>query len=196
MRHKTGAIDPLGKSPTCLGLYISAGTERDEKLRQQLVQAGCHEILVAEQASPDPWAWEVLWSAVHRGDTVIVVTVADLVRSLAQLAEWLDAFAAHGVMVKSLAEDIDTSQDGDAFRTHVRQLAQWERAVIQSRTRAGMEAAREQGKLFGRPRRLTVEELAEAERRMAFGETKEAVARALGVSRSTLYRAIKKRNGA
>lgn len=189
MHHKMSR--PPGKSPQRVGLYVPNGTKTDNKLQQRLVQAGCHRILVEDPASPDPSTWSFLWSALHPGDTVIVITLAHLARSLGQLADWLDAFAAHGIMVKSLTEDIDTAREGDAFRTHVHQLAQWERTVIQARTRAGMEAARQQGKLAGRPRRLTAEELAEAERRLALGETRDAVARALGVSRSTLYRALK-----
>lgn len=51
-----------------------------------------------------------------------------------------------------------------------------------------MAAARDQGKLLGRPRRLTADGLAEAERRLVLGETHEAVARALGMAWSTLYR--------
>jgi len=191
MHRQTETRESRGKSLKHVGLYASTASHIDEAVHQRLIQAGCQLILTMEQILANSPSETPLWTMLNPGDTVIVVTVADLARSLAQLAEWLDSFAAHGVTVKSLTEDIDTSQDGDVFRAHVHQLAQWERAVIQSRTRAGMEAAREQGKLLGRPRRLTAEELAEAERRLAFGETKEAVARALGVSRSTLYRAMK-----
>ena len=121
---------------------------------------------------------------------MVVASLAHLARSLPQLAAWFDAFTAHGVMLQSAAEGIDTSRDGEALRRHVHQLVKWEREVIRERTCTGLLLAREQGKLIGCPRRLTTEELDEAERRLRLGETHEAVARALGVSRSTLYRAL------
>ena len=70
-------------------------------------------------------------------------------------------------------------------------FAEYERALIRSRTREGMAAVRARGARIGRPAVLTVEQAAAARRLHAGGESVSLIARVLGVSRSTIQRACR-----
>jgi len=68
-------------------------------------------------------------------------------------------------------------------------LAEFERAVIRERTRAGLQAARQRGKQGGRPKRIGPKELAAAKAMLADPEIRvEDVAAHLKVSPATLSR--------
>jgi putative DNA-invertase from lambdoid prophage Rac len=62
------------------------------------------------------------------------------------------------------------------------------KGLISERTRAGLAQARDQGRVLGRPRVLTDEQLATARARKAGGAGVSEISRELGVARSTLGR--------
>ena len=73
-------------------------------------------------------------------------------------------------------------------------LAESERALIVGRTRAGMTSARKRGRHLGRPRVLSGAQLDKAREEIATDrETAASMASLLGVSRSTLWRALRNR---
>ena len=74
-------------------------------------------------------------------------------------------------------------------------LAQYERALIRERVVAGLEAARRRGRRGGRPRRLDAERVAAAKAMLAEGKSLSAVARVMGVPRSTLADALRRAGG-
>ena len=68
-------------------------------------------------------------------------------------------------------------------------FAELERDMIHhQRTMAGLAAARAQGRVGGRPSVMDADKLAAATARLARGESPAQIAKALGVSRATLYR--------
>ena len=69
-------------------------------------------------------------------------------------------------------------------------FAELERDMIHQRTMAGLTAARAQGRVGGRPTALDPDKLAAARARLARGESTTQIAKALKVSRATLYRHI------
>jgi DNA invertase Pin-like site-specific DNA recombinase len=66
-------------------------------------------------------------------------------------------------------------------------MAEFERALIQERVKAGLRNARAKGKQLGRPRRIVDTSRIAALR--ASGASWRAIARELGVGLATLYRA-------
>jgi DNA invertase Pin-like site-specific DNA recombinase len=60
--------------------------------------------------------------------------------------------------------------------------------MIQQRTMAGLAAARAQGRTAGRPTVMDPDKLAGARARHASGESPTQIAKALGVSRASVYR--------
>lgn len=91
-----------------------------------------------------------------------------------------------------MTEQIDTSTPGGRLTFHLfGSLAEFERDLIRERATAGLEAARARGRVGGRPTVMTPEKLAAAKAMRASGEHDVAsIARALGVSRASVYRAL------
>ena len=68
-------------------------------------------------------------------------------------------------------------------------LAEFERSIIRERTMAGLASARARGRLGGRPKRLSEEDLNVAKAMLSDSNiTVAQVAQRLGVAASTLYR--------
>lgn len=70
-------------------------------------------------------------------------------------------------------------------------LAEFEREMITERARAGLKAAKARGRKLGRPAALTEDQIKMARSMKASGgHSMPQIARQLGVSRTTLYRAL------
>jgi DNA invertase Pin-like site-specific DNA recombinase len=93
------------------------------------------------------------------------------------------------VHFKSLTDSIDRKTPAGRFFFHVMaSLAQMERELIVERTRAGLEAARRQGRVGGRKRLMTDKKLNAAKKLLGSGTPPQEVAQTLGISLPTLYR--------
>ncbi|MFQ1291975.1 recombinase family protein [Klebsiella variicola] len=71
---------------------------------------------------------------------------------------------------------------------HMSALAEMERELIVERTRAGLAAAREQGRVGGRRRVMTTEVVERCRRMMDMGATRQQVADVIGVDVKTIYK--------
>ena len=69
-------------------------------------------------------------------------------------------------------------------------IAEFERALITERTRVGREAARKRGIRFGRPAKLSSEQIEWGKRLLTEGSSVREAARILNCHHATLYRAI------
>jgi DNA invertase Pin-like site-specific DNA recombinase len=78
--------------------------------------------------------------------------------------------------------------EGKFFFTMMAAFAELERDIIHERTMAGLAAARAKGRTGGRPTVMNADTLAAAQARHAKGESPTQIARALGISRATVYR--------
>lgn len=126
----------------------------------------------------------------REGDTLVVWKLDRLARSMKQLIETVENLDARGVGFRSITEAIDTTTPGGKLVFHIfGALAEFERSIIRERTKAGLKAARDRGRLGGRPPALSDEDLSAARAMLIDPEiTVEGVAKRLGVSPSTLYR--------
>ena len=127
------------------------------------------------------------------GGVLVVWKLDRLGRSLPHLIETIDGLRKRGVGFLSLQEQIDTTSAGGRFYFHMlAALAEFERALISERTRAGMASAKRRGVHVGRPAKLTPEMLETARAMITAREkTKGEIAALLGVDASTLRRALK-----
>ena len=123
----------------------------------------------------------------RRFDVLVCWRLDRLGRNLKHLIALLDDLHALGVAFVSLAEGIDATTPAGKLQMHILgAIAEFERARIVERVRAGLARAKAQGARLGRPRRrLDPERLA----KVAGLPVREA-ARLLGVPRSTLQRAL------
>jgi DNA invertase Pin-like site-specific DNA recombinase len=106
----------------------------------------------------------------------------------------LDDFRQRGIKFKSPTEAIDTeTPTGRAMWQMIGVLAELERSLITERTRAGVKAAQRRGVKFGRKAKLTPDRLATARKLIAHDDkTPTEAAKIMGVSRSTVYRALQR----
>lgn len=119
-------------------------------------------------------------------DVVCVWRVDRLGRSLAELVAFLDLCHRRDVRLVSVNDGFDMgSPAGRAMFGMVAIFAEWERAVLAERTRAGVQRARERGVTIGRPRAAV--DGAEVAQLAATGLSVSAIARRLGIARSTVY---------
>ncbi|MEQ1731005.1 MAG: recombinase family protein [Vicinamibacterales bacterium] len=130
---------------------------------------------------------ELLRAAKRRKFDVLLVWRLDrLGRNLRHLVLFLEELQALGVQFVSLAEGIDATTPAGKLQMHIlAAIAEFERARIAERVKAGLARVRASGRLLGRPPSLVA---AEALRTVEGLSVREA-AKTLGVSRSVLHRA-------
>ncbi|MCA3507053.1 MAG: recombinase family protein [Rhodobacter sp.] len=136
--------------------YARVSTEDQTPLPQSqaLESAGCAEIH-EEQASGGNRARPVLARVLERigkGDTLVVVRIDRLARSLSHLLEVIERLEAKNAFFRSLTDPIDTSSPQGKFTLQVLgAAAEFERALIRERTKAGLASARTKGRVGGNP---------------------------------------------
>ena len=175
--------------------YARVSTDDQDPAAQidALRAAGCDPIFVehASGATMQRPEWQACNRGLGRGDTLTIVRIDRLGRSLADLMSTLDDLAARGVHFRSLEERIDTSTAlGRMFYQLAGAFAEYERTLIRERTCAGIDAARAAGRRIGRPPALTNEQREFARRLRAQGEGVATIARVLEVSPSTIRRTL------
>ncbi|MFT4262876.1 MAG: recombinase family protein [Nocardioides sp.] len=125
----------------------------------------------------------------REGDTLVVVALDRLGRSVIQVLNTLNDLHSRGIVVKSLREGLDFSTPaGRLAATVFAAMAELERELIKERTAAARDAARARGRQVGRPPVLSKEQTELARTLRASGESITAIARTIGTSRATIYR--------
>jgi DNA invertase Pin-like site-specific DNA recombinase len=159
-----------------------------------LKEAGCEKIFIEQMSGSvtDRPALREALDYARSGDTLIVWKLDRLARSMKQLIETIEKLRLGGIGFQSLTEAIDTTTAQGVLVFHMfSALAEFERALIRERTRAGLAAAKRAGRTGGRPAKLTEEDLDVARTLLANTDiTVGDVAGRLGVSPATLYRYI------
>lgn len=113
------------------------------------------------------------------------LSIYDTIERRALLSELQE----RGIHFRSLTDSIDTSTPAGRFFFHVMSaLAEMERELIVERTRAGLAAAREQGRIGGRRRVMTTDVVERARRMLENGATRQQVADVTGVDVKTIYK--------
>src|SRR5215213_1618165 len=176
---------------------VSTGEQTIDLQLDALKAAGCGAVYqeTASGAKADRPVLDEVLSYLRTGDTLVVWRLDRLGRSLKHLIEVVAALAERGIGFKSLTEQIDTTTPGGKLIFHVfAALAEFERDLIRERAHAGLAAARARGRLGGRPRKLADAKQLELARTLyADGEADiETICATLGISRTTLYRALKR----
>jgi DNA invertase Pin-like site-specific DNA recombinase len=123
-----------------------------------------------------------------RFDVVLSWALDRLGRSLIDLLDTLNELEAAGVALVLHQQAIDTTTPaGRMFFQVTGAFAEFERAMIRSRVRAGLERAKARGVRLGRPRTGAKVEAA-IRARLAAGEGIKKVAKAVGVGNGTVSR--------
>ena len=157
-----------------------------------LKEAGCKRIF-HESASGGRWDRPELHRALdhlRNGDVLVVWKLDRLSRSLKDLLHLLEKITEAKAGFRSLTEAIDTTTSaGRMMLQMLGAFAEFERSMVRERTRLGLLAARERGRIGGRPPKLSANQKAEAIRIVDSGEkTASEVARLFRVHRSGISR--------
>ncbi len=177
--------------------YARVSTQ-DQTLDLQLDalrQAKCERVYTdtASGAKTDRKGLQEALDHLRAGDTLVVWRLDRLGRTLKQLIELINDLNGRNVGFWSLQENIDTTTTGGKLVFHIfGALAEFERGIIQERTRAGLQAARARGRLGGRPRALDAKRTALA--RSLYESRQHSIAdicSTLGISKGTLYKYLK-----
>jgi len=181
-----------------IGYARVSTSDQDEALQVDALNgAGCTRVFVdhASGAKADRPELAAALDWLRPGDRLVVWKLDRLGRSVSHLVGLLDDLGRRDVEFRSLTEGLDTSTPGGRLIFHVMAaIAEFERNLIRERTRAGLDAARARGRTGGRP--WTLDEAGRAKARALYAArdpkltTVADLARQLGVSRATFYRAL------
>ncbi|MBB3811672.1 MULTISPECIES: recombinase family protein [Hyphomicrobiales] len=175
------------------------GSQVHDLQRDALAQAGVDANNVYEDAASgkkeDRPGLTACMKALRRGDTLVVWKLDRLGRDLRHLVNLVDDLTQRHIGLKVLAGEgasIDTSTaNGRLVFGIFAALAEFERALIIERTKAGLAAARARGRNGGAPFKMTPAKLRLAQAAMGKPETKVAdLCAELGITRQTLYRFV------
>lgn len=178
--------------------YARVSTDDQDTAAQtaSLRKAGCERVFT-EKASGGRWDRPELAKALEQlraGDVLVVWKLDRLSRSQKDLLTIIERIDAVQAGFRSLTEDVDTTTPaGRMMMQIVGAFAEFERAMIRERTRAGLDAARQKGRIGGRRSKLNQEQKEEARRMVTSGEKSAAdVARLFNVHPSTISRLLVK----
>ena len=169
--------------------------EQDPALQlDALAVAGCTKVFEdrASGARADRPGLQKALDYAREGDVLIVWKLDRLGRSLPHLIETVTALEKRGVGFRSVTEAIDTTTSGGRLIFHLfGALGQFERDLIQERTRAGLVAAAARGRKGGRKPVVTEEKLERARAIIGKGLTVREAATRLKVGKTALYEALR-----
>lgn len=175
---------------------VSTADQHLERQKDALYKYGidrlyCEKMSGTKKNRPE---LDILLGTVQKGDTIVIESLSRLGRSVKNLSELMEFFNSNDIRLISLKETIDTtSSTGRLLFTILSSLAQFERDVLVERTREGLTAARARGRVGGRPK-ADENALKKAIALYNTGQyTITEITGFTGVSKSTLYRAIKDR---
>ena len=174
---------------------VSKGDEQSNAAQAQaLAAAGCQRIY-EEKASGGRWdrpELHLMLDRLREGDMVVVWKLDRLSRSLKDVLLIMERIEAADAGFRSLTEAIDTtSPAGRMMAQMVGSFAEFERAMIQERTSAGLALARAEGRIGGRRRKLTPSRRLEIADSVISGRKSAAeMARLYDISQPTVSRIV------
>lgn len=173
---------------------VSTAEQHLDGQRSALLAAGCAEIFsdIASGARSRRPGLDALLDRLSPGDVLVVVKLDRLGRSLSHLISLVSSLGDRGIEFRSIGDSIDTSSPGGRLLFHMLgAVAEFERALIVERTKAGLKAAKKRGSLLGRRPALTAERIQVAREMLADDRSVAEVSRIFKVSRTTLWRSVK-----
>ena len=129
---------------------------------------------------------------IRKSDVLVVWSLDRLSRSSRDVLAIMERLAEAKAGFRSLTEAIDTTTPaGHMMMQMVRAFAAFERAMLRERTKAGLDPARRQGRIGGRPPKLTPEQRQEVIQLVTKGrKTADDAARLFDVHPATISRLI------
>ena len=161
-----------------------------------LKAAGC-ELIFQEKASGGRWdrpELHKLLSQIRKSDVLVVWKLDRLSRSLRDVLTIMERVQEKKAGFRSLTESVDTTTPaGRMMMQMVGAFAEFERAMLKERTHAGLEVARKEGRIGGRPPKLKPQQRREIVSLVRRGrKTAADAARLFGVHPATISRLLRR----
>jgi DNA invertase Pin-like site-specific DNA recombinase len=181
--------------------YARVSTREQSPAAQEaeLQAAGAARVFVDHGESSrvsDRPQWAACLDYLRAGDTLVVRALDRVAGSEVMAIELIRDLARRGIRLRSLTEpflDVDTSTPmGEAIVGIMAVLAQLRVSTIRENTRRGLEHARRQGRVGGRPTVMSSERTSAAVQMRENGDSVAKIARTLGVGASSVARALER----
>lgn len=156
-----------------------------------LREAGCTKVFTDEAsgARKDRMGLSEALEYLREGDTLVVWRLDRLSRSLRDLLDTVNKLDARNIGLKSITEAIDTNSPGGRLVYMIfGSIAEFERAIICQRVNAWLAAARNRGRIGGRPKAIDAAKGSAIKAMCEMGMTSAEICEALEISRATFFR--------
>jgi len=134
-------------------------------------------------------------ATLQKGDTLIVWRLDRLGRTMPHLVTLVEQLRQKGIGFRSICDGVidTTTASGELIFNIFSSLAQFERRLIQERTRAGLEAARARGRSGGRKKIECTNPKVQMAKKMHkdHGMSINDICNTLQISRASFYRYIR-----
>jgi DNA invertase Pin-like site-specific DNA recombinase len=175
---------------------VSTGEQDTAAQSAALKAAGC-DLIFRETASGGRWdrpELHTLLNQLRKGDVLVVWKLDRLSRSLRDVLTIMERVQERKAGFRSLTEAVDTTTPaGRMMMQMVGAFAEFERAMLKERTKAGLDAARKEGRIGGRPPKLTPQQQQEIVKLVKRGKKTAAdAARLFGVHPATVSRLLQR----
>ncbi len=172
-------------------------TDQDLDIQRMALEAAGCTIIRAEKISGTKRQGrkelELLLQFLREGDTLVVTRIDRLARSVKDLQDIVWELKTKGVSLRATEQPIDTSTPaGKAFFDMLGVFAEFETSLRSERQMEGIEAAKAKGKHLGRPRVLDNGTETQIRELIQSGAKPSHVAKKMGISRASVYRALGK----
>lgn len=172
---------------------VSTGEQNLSLQIDALRSNGCARLFTDRGKSGNDFARPGLDQALARlgpGDTLVVWRLDRLGRSLGKLVDLIHYLGKRDIQFQSLTEAINTRSSGGTLLFHMMAaMAEFERALISERTRAGLDAARTRGVKLGRRSALSATQRAEILALLP-SESVKSIAQKFDIHPRTVYRIL------
>ena len=170
---------------------VSSSSQSLDLQREALKAAGC-EVIREEKVSGTSregrQELETLLQFVRPGDVLVVTRLDRLARSILDLSTIVDELQRKGVELRATEQPVDTTTAaGRAFLGMLGVFAEFETTLRKERQAEGIAKAKAEGRYKGRPQSIDAEEVKAMKDQ---GMRPSAIAKELGVARSSVYRLL------
>ena len=171
---------------------VSTADQNFDRQDLELVDKLFEEKLSGKNAKDRP-ALNAMLDWVREGDTVVVYSIDRLARDLRDLQMIIETLNGNRVAIRFLTEQLTfAARSDDAFAKLQLQMmgafAEFERNIIRKRQAEGIAKAKAKGLYNGRPKTVDDQRIKELKQ---IGMGASAIARELGLGRSTVYKSLK-----
>ena len=167
--------------------------DQDLTLQEETLRAaGCHVVRAEKRSGAGREGrteLRLLLDFLHAGDTLVITRIDRLARSVKDLQDIVHELKAKGVALKATEQPVDTgTAAGKAFLDMLAVFAEFETNLRRERQLEGIRAAKARGVYKGRKPSIDPAEVRRL--REAEGLGPSAIARRLGIGRTSVYRVL------